>query len=81
MSLPAATPPPPTPPAREPLMTPEEVAAFLRVSRSMVYKLRRTGALRCVQVGALYRFAFRDVEAYSSGEVVAAVHALPRRRS
>jgi excisionase family DNA binding protein len=39
------------------------VAAFLRVSLSMVYKLRRQGSLPAVRVGALFRFrpdAVRD---------------------
>jgi excisionase family DNA binding protein len=43
-----------TVPSPEPLMTAEEVARVLRVSLSMVYKLRRAGRLRGVQIGALY---------------------------
>ncbi len=75
MSLPAAAPPP----ARSPLMTAEEVAAFLRVSLSMVYKLRREGKLRCVRVGALYRFSPDVVAAFGRGDG-ATVHQLPRRK-
>jgi excisionase family DNA binding protein len=52
----------------EPLMTAEEVAAFLKVSLSMVYKLRREGALPGVQIGALWRWAPEVVRAFSRGE-------------
>ena len=58
----------PTADAPAPLMTAEEVAAFLKVSLSMVYKLRREGAFRGVQIGALWRFPPESVHAYSRGE-------------
>ena len=60
--------------ALEPLMTAETVAEKLSVSLSMVYKLRRSGALPSVQVGALYRFHPDDVRAFMRGE-------RPERRS
>ncbi len=52
----------------EPLMTAETVAEKLSVSLSMVYKLRRSGALPSVRVGALYRFHPDDVRAFMRGE-------------
>lgn len=52
----------------EPLMTAEMVAEKLSVSLSMVYKLRRSGALPSVQVGALYRFHPDAVRAFMRGE-------------
>lgn len=52
----------------EPLMTAEDVAAFLKVSLSMVYKLRREGALRGVQIGSLWRWNPEVVRAYARGE-------------
>ncbi len=52
----------------EPLMTAETVAEKLKVSLSMVYKLRRSGALRSVPVGALHRFHPDDVRAFMRGE-------------
>jgi excisionase family DNA binding protein len=52
----------------ESLMTAETVAEKLSVSLSMVYKLRRSGALPSVQVGALYRFHPDDVRAFMRGE-------------
>jgi excisionase family DNA binding protein len=51
--------------ATEPLWTAEDVAAFLRVSLSMVYKLRRMGTLRAVRVGALFRFEPDVVRAFT----------------
>ena len=52
----------------EPLMTAETVAEKLSISLSMVYKLRRSGALPSVRVGALYRFHPDDVRAFMRGE-------------
>ena len=52
----------------EPLMTAETVAEKLNVSPSMIYKLRRSGALPSVKVGALYRFHPDDVRAFMRGE-------------
>jgi excisionase family DNA binding protein len=51
------------PVSQEPMMTAEEVARFLRISLSMVYKLRREGALPGVAVGALWRFHPEHVRA------------------
>lgn len=58
-------------PSLEPLMTAETVAEMLNVSLSMVYKLRRSGALPSVQVGALYRFNPNAVRAFMRGEMPA----------
>jgi excisionase family DNA binding protein len=60
-----------TPHVPEPLWTAEDVAAFLRVSLSMIYKLRRTGALPAVRVGALFRFEPDAVRSFARGEPVA----------
>jgi excisionase family DNA binding protein len=46
-------------------MDAEDVATFLKVSTSMVYKLRREGALAGIQIGALWRFAPEVVRAYA----------------
>ncbi len=61
MEAPRAT----TVPVTEPLWTAEDVAAFLRVSLSMVYKLRRMGTLPAVRVGALFRFEPDRVRAFT----------------
>ena len=53
----------------EALWTAEDVAAYLKVSASMVYKLRREGKLPFVGVGALYRFDPEVIRAYVRGEV------------
>jgi excisionase family DNA binding protein len=50
------------------LWTAEDVAAFLRVSLSMVYKLRRTGTLPAIRVGALFRFEPDAIRTFARGE-------------
>ncbi len=52
------------------LWTSEDVAAYLRVSLSMVYKLRREGTLRASAIGKLFRFDPELVRAYARGETV-----------
>ena len=47
-----------------PLMRADEVAAHLRCSVEMVYKLRRMGRLRAVRLGALYRWKPEVVRAF-----------------
>jgi excisionase family DNA binding protein len=64
-------------PPDEPLLTPTEVAAYLKCSKDLVYKLRRKNQLRAVRVGSLFRFHPEDVRAYARGEAV--VFPLPRR--
>lgn len=59
----------------EPLWTADDVAAFLRISTSMVYKLARGRALPAVKVGTLLRFDPEAVRAFTRGRVVP----LPRR--
>lgn len=59
----------PTCSAPEPMMTAEDVAAFLRISLSMVYKLRREQKLPGIQVGALWRFNPDAVRAFARGEL------------
>ena len=55
----------------EALLTAQEVARMLKVSLSMVYKLRRSGVLPSVQVGALYRFNPEVVRSFMRGELEA----------
>jgi excisionase family DNA binding protein len=55
--------------APEPMMTAEDVAAFLRISLSMVYKLRREQKLPGVQVGSLWRFSPEHVRSFARGEL------------
>ena len=43
------------------LMDVRDVAALLRVSKSMVYKLAEQGALHAVRIGRLVRFTRSDV--------------------
>jgi excisionase family DNA binding protein len=46
-----------------------DVARFLSVSRSMVYKLEQMGELPCVHIGARVRFEPAAVRAYTRGEL------------
>jgi len=59
-------------PMNEPLWTAEEVAAYLKISLSMVYKLRRTARLPSIPIGACYRFNPEIVRAFGRGEPVVA---------
>ena len=48
----------------EPLLRAEEVAAFLKCSPEMVYKLRKLKRLKAVKLGALYRWRPEVVRAF-----------------
>ncbi|MDD7202875.1 MAG: helix-turn-helix domain-containing protein [Coriobacteriaceae bacterium] len=48
----------------EPLMDVRDVAALLRVSKSMVYKLAEQDALHAVRIGKLVRFTRSDVNSF-----------------
>jgi len=54
--------------ADDALWTADGVAAFLKVSLSMVYKLVKAGRLPAVRIGALYRFQSEQVRAFARGE-------------
>ena len=51
-------------PDLEPLLTVDDVAKLLRISRASVYNLVRTGDLKTVRIGNLRktRFRKRDIE-------------------
>jgi excisionase family DNA binding protein len=51
-------------PQADRLLTPDEVAARLAVSRSMAYKLLRTGKLVPVYIGRLPRILASDLDGY-----------------
>lgn len=53
----------------EPLMTPEDVAAFLRISLSTVYTFARTKRLPGVRIGVQWRFDPANVRAFGRGEL------------
>jgi excisionase family DNA binding protein len=48
----------------QPLMTVDEAASYLRVSRRQIYKLVRSGDLQAVRVGERLRFRPEEVEQY-----------------
>jgi excisionase family DNA binding protein len=45
-----------------PLLSVDDAAAFLRVSRRQVYRLVESGQLRPLRVGTRLRFRLRDLE-------------------
>jgi excisionase family DNA binding protein len=51
------------------LWTASDVASYLKVSRSMVYKLGQTGELPCLHVGACLRFDAEVVRGFARGEL------------
>jgi excisionase family DNA binding protein len=53
----------------EPLMTAGDVAAYLRVSKSMVYKLAESAHLPSLRIGACLRFQRDTVERFARGEI------------
>jgi excisionase family DNA binding protein len=64
----------------EPLMTAEQVAAALGVSRKFVYARHRAGALRGYKLGPHYRFRLSDVQAFLEASVAAPAERHERRR-
>lgn len=48
----------------QPLLTAEEVATLLSVSRKSVYKWTEVGLLPCIRLGRAVRFDQADVEAF-----------------
>ena len=52
-----------------PLMTAGDVAAYLRVSKSMIYKLAETAQLPYLRIGACLRFERGTVERFARGEI------------
>jgi excisionase family DNA binding protein len=63
----------------ERLWTANDVASFLRVSRSWVYHRCESGELPCLRIGALVRFDPVHVQAYARGERPAAAKVIPLR--
>ena len=46
----------------QPLLSVDDAAAFLRVSRRQVYRLVESGELKPLRVGSRLRFRLRDLE-------------------
>jgi excisionase family DNA binding protein len=58
----------PQPSSPESLWTANEVASYLRVSRSWVYHRAESGELPCLRVGGLVRFDPEAIRAFARGE-------------
>jgi excisionase family DNA binding protein len=52
------------------LLTVDEVAELMRVSRMTVYRLIRKGQLQAVRVGRNYRVRSQDLNAYLEAQAV-----------
>jgi excisionase family DNA binding protein len=52
----------------ETLWTANDVATYLKVSRSWVYHRCESGELPCLRVGALVRFEPERIKAYARGD-------------
>lgn len=55
-------------PTVEALLTVDETAAFLNVSRAQIYLLVREGVLRPLRVGTRMRFAPEELREYAARE-------------
>jgi excisionase family DNA binding protein len=55
-------------PDPETLWDANDVAAYLKVSRSWVYHRAESGELPCLRVGALVRFEPEQIRKYARGE-------------
>lgn len=51
----------------QPLMTLDEVVAYVGVSKRWAYEQARTGALPCMLIARNYRFRVDDVDAWVDG--------------
>ena len=51
----------------DPLVTIEQVAAFLQVSKDTVYRLAKTGSLPGAKIGQQWRFLKSEVDAWLEG--------------
>ena len=58
----------------ERLWTVRDVAAFLQVSTSYIYKAAERGEVPCRRVGALLRFVPAEVKAWALGEPASGAH-------
>ncbi|MFN8624112.1 MAG: helix-turn-helix domain-containing protein [Chloroflexota bacterium] len=52
----------------EQLLTPDEVAKALKVSRSQIYKMMSAKSIKTVKVGSLRRIRPADLAAYIDGQ-------------
>jgi excisionase family DNA binding protein len=63
-----------------PLWNANEVATYLKVSRSWVYHRAESGELPCLRVGGLLRFDPEMIRAFARGENPTGLRVIPFRR-
>jgi excisionase family DNA binding protein len=61
------------------LWTANDVATFLRVSRSWVYHRAESGELPCLRIGALVRFEPEEIRAFARAEKSVPAKVIPLR--
>jgi excisionase family DNA binding protein len=64
----------------EPLWDANDVAAYLKVSRSWVYHRSESGELPCLRVGGLVRFEPEQVREYARGRKSSAATVVALRK-
>jgi excisionase family DNA binding protein len=64
----------------ESLWDAENVALFLKVSRSWVYQKTAAGVLPCLRIGGLVRFEPEAIRAWARGESLPAARIVPLPR-
>ncbi len=65
----------------EPLWTVKDVANYLRVSVSLVYKKAEGGTIPCVRMGALLRFDPVAIRHWALGDAAPSGTLVPMRRT
>jgi len=64
----------------EPLWDAQDVARYLKVSRSWVYHRAEAGELPSLKIGGLLRFDPQAIHAFARGESTQAARVVPFRR-
>jgi excisionase family DNA binding protein len=64
----------------EQLWDAQDVAQYLKVSRSWVYHRAEAGELPCLRIGALLRFDPKAIHAFARGESPAGARVIALRR-
>jgi excisionase family DNA binding protein len=58
----------------------QDVARYLKVSRSWVYHRAEGGELPCLRIGGLLRFDPKAIHAFARGESASVARVIPLRR-
>jgi excisionase family DNA binding protein len=67
-------------PDQQTLWDAQDVAQYLKVSRSWVYHRAESGELPCLRIGALLRFDPKAIHAFARGDSMHSARVIPLRR-